>query len=92
MSIAKIIMGHGSETIQPFESRKYLPSGYTLVTLAECGVEIPMLQIAKIIKALSNLNNKTIFEDPIHHQKELKNALQGLNTHIYTEGMLYPDI
>jgi hypothetical protein len=92
MTTARIIMGHGEEKTQPFEARKSMPPGYTLITLAECGMSTIVDQVAKIIEAFSLPENKLIFEDPTRHRKDLKMILQGLDTHIYTEGMLYPEM
>ncbi len=84
MPVARIILGHGDETIIPFETRKRMPPGYTLVTLVECGQLAAANQITKFTDAFRNPDNRDLFENPVGRD-ELKHM------HIYTEGMLYPD-
>ncbi len=92
-SPAYVILGHGHENIsKSFEERASLPDGYTLVTLAECGVVTMMPEVRKFLDAFMVPTNKEIFTNP--QNPEHKRAIQeiiGKNIHVYKPGNLYPD-
>jgi hypothetical protein len=89
--VAKLILGHGAEKTQAFEERKRIPPGYTLVTYAQCGSVTYSDTVAELVKAFGNPANKEILENPTTNALKLKHALNGLDTHVYTEGMYYPE-
>ncbi len=83
-------MGHGAEKTQEFEARDRIPPGYTLVTYAQCGSVTYTHTVVELVKAFSDPANKEILENPTSDLLELKRVLNGLETHVYTEGMYYP--
>lgn len=87
---SKIIIGHGTEEYLPFNERNKIPTGYTLVTLAECGVQTEEDEVSSIVEAFGNLENKNIFDNPKKYSKYISNILKGQPIHIYSEGMRYP--
>lgn len=87
-----LIMGHGQENVDiPFEDRKKMEPGYTLVTLATCGVSTTNSNVLPMLEAFHNIGNQKILSDPVAHKREIE-ALVGNEINIYTEGYLYPNL
>ena len=87
-----LIMGHGQENVDiPFEDRKKMEPGYTLVTLATCGVSTTNSNVLPMLEAFHNIGNRKILSDPVAHKREIE-ALVGNEINIYTEGYLYPNL
>jgi hypothetical protein len=89
---AHIIIGHGVEDIVDFNSRNRMPIGYTLVTLAECGIVTTSNEVCPMVEAFTKIENKDMFENPFLHKVEIKSLLGGNDVHIYKEGQLYPKL
>ncbi len=77
-----VIMGHGEETLIPFESRSTLPDGYTLVTVALCGA---LTDYDVVIPFVSQ------FVDPSMKRKLQKASPGGdIDYHVYHAGDKIP--
>jgi hypothetical protein len=89
---AHIIIGHGVEDIIDFNSRSRIPMGYTLVTLAECGIVTNADDVCPMVEAFTDIQNKDMFENPFLHRDKIRSLLGGKDIHIYNEGQLYPKL
>jgi len=84
-----IILGHGEENIISFKKRDIIPSGYTLVTLAESGVVAREEDVCPMIRIFSE--DDIGLAAPISIKSTIEEQI-GKPIHIYTEGMKYPKL
>jgi len=92
MASAFLILGHGSEDISvKFDKRKTLRQGYTLVTLAKCGVRTQDKNVLPILNAFHDPDNDTLFAEPHRNKKELQ-RLTYSEIRIYNPGDNYPEL
>ena len=84
-----IILGHGEENIISFKKRDKIPSGYTLVTLAESGVVATDEDVCPMIRIFSE--DDIGLATPISIKSTIEERLDK-PIHIYTEGMKYPKL
>jgi hypothetical protein len=89
---AFLIMGHGQENVDVnFDARPVIPPGYTLVTLAVCGVSTTQLNVLPILDAFHNPANRDILSDPAAYKGALEGII-GNEINIYKEGDKYPKL
>jgi hypothetical protein len=87
-----LILGHGNEDISvEFDKRKILNQGFTLVTLAKCGVSTQDKNVLPILNAFHDPDNDTLFAEPRRNKKELE-RLTHSEIHIYNPGDKYPEL
>jgi hypothetical protein len=87
---AFVIMGHGEEAVtQPFDERFQLPPGYSLVTLAECGLVTQFENVTPMLAAMQQGQYLRLFQDP-RLGKQAIERITGQQLHVYTEGMRIP--
>ncbi len=92
MASSFLILGHGSEDISvKFDKRKTLRQGYTLVTLAKCGVRTQDKNVLPILNAFHDPDNDTLFAEPHRNKKELE-RLTYSEIRIYNPGDNYPEL
>jgi hypothetical protein len=85
-----VIMGHGVEAVtQPFEERFRLPPGYSLVTLAECGVMTHDRNVLPMLAAMQDPQYLRLFQDPVLGKQAIE-RITGQQLHVYTPGMRIP--
>lgn len=84
-----IILGHGEENIITFKKRNKIPSGYTLVTLAESGVVATDEDVCPMIRIFSE--DDIGLATPISIKSTIEEQI-GKPIHVYTEGMKYPKL
>ena len=87
-----VIMGHGTEEIIDFDTRDVLEDGYTLITVAECGIVATHDEVCPFINAFSNGANAEIFQNPVANKEKIEGFMGGKGVHIYTPGMRYPKL
>ena len=92
MASSFLILGHGSEDISvKFDKRKTLRQGYTLVTLAKCGVRTQDKNVLPILNAFHDPDKDALFAEPRRNKKELE-RLTHSEIHIYNPGDNYPEL
>jgi hypothetical protein len=87
-----LILGHGQEDIVDFNERPELPAGYTLVTIAECGVVTLEEDVCPLVEAFGQETNRHIFANPIANSTAIETFMRGKQIHIYTAGNKYPKL
>ena len=87
-----IILGHGTEAPIKFESRNTIKPGYTLITLAQCGVVTTERQVFPIVEAFADPANDERLSNPVANKKYIKELIGGSGINVYTEGMSYPPL
>jgi hypothetical protein len=89
-----VILGHGSEDVtKEFEERAKLGEGYTLVTLAECGVVTMLTTVNRFLDAFAEPANREIFANPAAPANKARiQSILGNKIHVYRPGNLYPDL
>jgi hypothetical protein len=88
-----LTLGHGDDDITVnFESRERLPEGFTLVTLAQCGVVTNEHAVFPIMDAFSNPDMKDILQDPLANKETISRLVGGLPLYIYKQGDLVPEL
>lgn len=83
-----VFTGHGYEYVKPFEERKKLPEGVTLVTFTECGMPT---QIPDIIRVFEKMKQKEPFVNPVRDKKKIETLL-GKGLRVYAPGDPYPPL
>jgi hypothetical protein len=90
---AFLIMGHGMEKLIDFKERPTLPSGYTLVTFAQCGA---VTDYDVVIPFITKFVDDSVKEglQTAAHETLRSNNIFGKTTpyHIYREGDRIPDL
>jgi hypothetical protein len=89
---AFIILGHGTEDVTKWIERPVIPKGYTLITVAECGIVTTIDEVCPMVEAFSKEDHRDIFMNPIRHKKQIEKFMKGKGIHIYTEGKRYPNL
>lgn len=88
-----LTLGHGDDNIDiNFESRMVLPKGFTLVTLAECGVVTTSESVYPMMDAFCDPGMKDILQNPNIHKKVISDLIGGMKLNIYNPGDLIPDL
>lgn len=87
-----LLLGHGAEDPINFNSRKKIPRGVTLVTLAQCAELSYDEEVCSMVEAFTKPENKKIFSDPLLHKGDIVRILNGKDIHIYTGEQLYPSL
>lgn len=86
---AYLILGHGTETPIPYETRDVLPANTYLVTMTECGISSQSQKhVFPLLDAMLR-NNPSIFSDPVRH-KDLIESLINNGIRISVPGDPYP--
>lgn len=89
---AFLILGHGTEDVVNFEERPILPDGYTLITIAECGIVTTTDEVCPITEAFSMEENRNIFMNPQKYKFQIESFMKGKGIHIYKSGNKYPNL
>ena len=89
---AFLIIGHGEESLVDFDKRKKMPPGYTLVTLAECGMTTKDTDICNFVGGFTNPAYEAYVKDPLTNRQIIQTLLKGKRIHIYKEGDSYPEL
>jgi len=89
---AFLILGHGQEDVVDFEERPILPAGYTLITIAECGIITLEEDVCPLVEAFSQDINRPVFLNPNAHKSSIEGFMRGKPIHIYRAGMKYPKL
>lgn len=87
-----LLLGHGAEDPINFNSRKKIPKGITLVTLAQCAELSYDEEVCSMVEAFTKPENKKIFDDPLSYKGDIVRILNGKDIHIYTGEQLYPSL
>ncbi len=87
-----LILGHGIESPIEFEERNVIPEGYTLVTIAECGIITTIDDVCPMVRAFSDPTNKELFAQPRRNKAKIKEFLNGKDIHIFEPGDRYPNL
>jgi hypothetical protein len=87
-----LTMGHGEDDINiNYNERKKLPKGYTLITLAQCGVVTQRENVVPFMEAFMDKEKEELLSHP-NENKEILNKIGNTEVHIYNEGMSYPSL
>jgi hypothetical protein len=87
-----LVLGHGIESPIEFEERNIIPDGYTLVTIAECGIVTTIDEVCPMIRAFTNADNQEIFGKPRANKAMIREFLNGKDIHIFEAGDRYPNL
>jgi hypothetical protein len=89
---AFLVLGHGTEDIIEFEERKEMPPGYTLITVAECGITSSTHEVCPLTEAFLDYSNKNVLLNPVVNKKKIEDYIGGKKIHIYRPGDKYPPL
>lgn len=87
-----IILGHGTEQFVPFNTRERIPDGYTLVTLAQCGVVTTEKQVCPMVEAFATPAKEELLANPEKNKGAIRDMIGGTKINVYKSGMLYPKL
>ncbi len=88
-----LTLGHGEDDVDvKFESRMVLPEGFTLVTLAQCGVVTKGESVHPMMDAFTNPAMKDVLQDPLANKEAISGLVGGIPIYIYRPGDLIPDL
>ncbi len=88
-----LTLGHGDDADDiNFNSRTKLPEGYTLITLAQCGVVTTADSVYPIMDAFTNPKMKDILQNPIANRAAISDLIGGMDINIYRPGDSIPDL
>lgn len=88
-----LTLGHGDDDIDVnFESRLTLPEGYTLITLAQCGVVTTQNSVFPMMDAFTDPGMKELLKNPRANKAAISHLIDGMDINIYSVGDSIPNL